>query len=106
MWTARTRGRIRRLERGIELFKHFAPKLGLTFWYLNESKETVLAQHQAHKKTKKIETPNLAKTAATKRLNDRIDLQEAEAIFCSGVPAENLTVEMIQCVQLKKIKHK
>lgn len=105
LWTSRTRGRIRRLERGVEIFKHFAPQLGLTFWYQNETKETILAQHRATKK-KNAPPAAAAVAAASKRPLDRIDMQEAEAIFCNGVPATNLTVGMIQSVQLKRIKYK
>lgn len=105
LWTSRTRGRIRRMERGIEIFKHYAPRLGLTFWYQPNNKETVLAQHHQYKRTKKIEAPSNVRAAA-KRNRERIDLQDSEAIFCNNVPAENLTVGMLQSVQLKKIKPK
>jgi hypothetical protein len=106
LWTSRTRGRLRRLERGVEIFRMYANKLGLTFWYQTQSKEHALEQHKSYKTSKKVITHQESGPVITKkRSSDQIiHLNDAESIFCNNVPLENLTLAMIKSVQLKKVK--
>lgn len=107
LWTLRTRGRLRRLERGIEIFRKYAKPLGLTFWYQNETRETIMEQHKRYKRSKRIvptETEETKKRPRATSASDNIQLENVEEIFCTGVPMENITLGMIKSAQFKKAK--
>lgn len=64
MWNAKTRGRIKRLERGIDLFKQYHQTYHLTMWVQTRTKNEVIetfyhnnafADDKKHKKRKKAD---------------------------------------------------
>ena len=125
MWTTKTRGQKRRLDRGFELFVEFYALLGLHFWCQYEEKESVIGKYNTHKREQQqrlnnemtilneeeeeedageINRKKRKKQNSSSSSNVLLSLGDAQTYFNS--PTHSISVEMIRNITLKKVKIK
>ena len=100
LWSDKTRGKSRRLERGLELFAMYGHVHNLCLWGQSETQEEILqkeAQQPPRKRTKKRLVPRIEKPKKPKLANSvEIEWTRAEICDLFGQVHERDTVEKLR----------
>lgn len=97
LWTFRTRGRKKRLERGIELWEQFRHKLGLTLWAQTNERDTILEAVEEERQG--AHAKPVALVPRKRKVEVRVSMDEMDCAFKHD---DKITIDTIKKMQIKK----
>lgn len=101
MWTFKTRGRKKRLERGIELWRELGMKMNLTMWTQTSERDEVLELMQNDTNIVSMSSSTQTHAPRKRKIDVKVTLNDMDNTFRDG---NHISIEMIKRMQIKKIK--
>ncbi len=96
LWTDRTRGRKKRLERGIELWREMSERFGLTLWTQTRERDDIL---ESIRSEPQVNVKSVAIVTRKRKIETKVNLNDMDCAFRHN---DRITIDIIKRMQIKK----